>query len=115
MVEPARRAAIESVSRSIPQSAAPRFRACKALQELARATGRLREDYWTDKVIALEILRREDCATWLGSTVAQAKELLETYPHTRMVTHPVGPYVNDLELDEPRLIQRAPEDPAHSS
>ncbi len=54
MVEPAPRAAIESVSRSIPQSAAPRFRACKALQELARATGRLREDYWTGKVIALE-------------------------------------------------------------
>jgi hypothetical protein len=23
-----------------------------------------------------------------------------------MITHPVGPYVNDLELDEPRLIQR---------
>ena len=94
---------------------------CSALPRLqgvagaSRATCRLREDYWTDKVIALEILRREDCATWLGSTVAQAKELLETYPHTRMVTHPVGPYVNDLELDEPRLIQRAPEDPAHSS
>ncbi len=52
MVEPAPRAAIESVSRSIPQSAAPRFRACKALQELARATGRLREDYWTGKVTA---------------------------------------------------------------
>jgi putative SOS response-associated peptidase YedK len=70
-------------------------------------------DNTTDQMPA--ILRREDCATWLGSTVAQAKELLETYPHTRMVTHPVGPYVNDLELDEPRLIQRAPEDPAHGS
>jgi len=55
VVEPAPRAAIESVSRSIPQSAAPRFRACKALQELARANGRLREDYWTGKVIALEL------------------------------------------------------------
>jgi len=53
------------------------------------------------------ILRREDYDTWLGSTVAKAKELLDTYPHTRMVTHPVGPYVNDLKLDEPRLIQRA--------
>jgi putative SOS response-associated peptidase YedK len=52
------------------------------------------------------ILRREDYATWLGSTVVQAKALLATYPQTRMVTHPVGPYVNDLELDEPRLIQR---------
>jgi putative SOS response-associated peptidase YedK len=70
-------------------------------------------DNTTDQMPA--ILRREDCATWLGSTVAQAKEVLETYPHTRMVTHPVGPYVNDLELDEPRLIQRAPEDPAHGS
>jgi putative SOS response-associated peptidase YedK len=67
----------------------------------------------TDQMPA--ILRREDCATWLGSTAAQARELLETFPHTRMVTHPVGPYVNDLELDEPRLIQRAPEDPAHGS
>ena len=54
------------------------------------------------------ILRREDYAAWLGSTVAQAKGLLVTYPQTRMVTHPVGPYVNDLELDEPRLIQRLP-------
>ena len=52
------------------------------------------------------ILRREDYATWLGSKVAQAKTLLATYPQTRMVTHPVGPYVNDLELDEPQLIQR---------
>jgi len=25
-----------------------------------------------------------------------------------MVTHPVGPYVNDLERDEPQLIQRVP-------
>jgi putative SOS response-associated peptidase YedK len=52
------------------------------------------------------ILRREDYSAWLGATVAQANELLETYPRTRMVTHPVGPYVNDLERDEPRLIQR---------
>jgi putative SOS response-associated peptidase YedK len=67
-------------------------------------------DSTTDQMPA--ILRREDYETWLGSTVAQAKELLETYPQTRMVTHPVGPYVNDLKLDEPRLIQRAPQDPA---
>lgn len=52
------------------------------------------------------ILRRADYATWLASTVTQARELLATYPQTAMVTHPVGPYVNDLELDEPRLIQR---------
>jgi len=56
------------------------------------------------------ILRREDYDAWLGSTVAKAKDLLDTYPHTRMVTHPVGPYVNDLKLDEPRLIQRASPD-----
>lgn len=54
------------------------------------------------------ILRREDYISWLGTTVTQASELLKTYPQTRMVTHPVGPYVNDLERDEPRLIQRAP-------
>jgi hypothetical protein len=57
---------------------------------------------------------RRSLRLW-GWTVAQAKEPLETYPHTRMVTHPVGPYVNDLELDEPWLIQRALEDPAHGS
>ena len=67
-------------------------------------------DNTTDQMPA--ILRREDYAAWLGSTVAQSRELLETYPQTRMVTHPVGPYVNDLELDEPRLIQRASEVPA---
>jgi putative SOS response-associated peptidase YedK len=66
-------------------------------------------DSATDQMPA--ILQREDYDTWLGSTVAQAKEVLETYPQSRMVTHPVGPYVNDLELDEPRLIQRASENP----
>lgn len=54
------------------------------------------------------ILSRDDYATWLGSKVARAQELLATYPQVRMVTHPVGPYVNDLALDEPRLIQRLP-------
>lgn len=63
-------------------------------------------DSTTDQMPA--ILRREDYAPWLGSNVSQAKELLVTYPAIRMVTHPVGPYVNDLELDEPRLIQRLP-------
>ena len=58
----------------------------------------------TDQMPA--ILRREDYGGWLGATVAQAKELLDTYPRTRMVTHPVGPFVNHLEFDEPRLIQR---------
>jgi putative SOS response-associated peptidase YedK len=53
------------------------------------------------------ILRPEDYDPWLRSSVAQSKALLDTYPHHRMVTHPVGPYVNHLEFDEPRLIQRA--------
>jgi putative SOS response-associated peptidase YedK len=53
------------------------------------------------------ILQPEDYDPWLRSSVAQSKELLDTYPHHRMVTHPVGPYVNHLEFDEPRLIQRA--------
>jgi len=63
-------------------------------------------DSRTDQMPA--ILGRDDYATWLGSKVARAQELLATYPQVRMVTHPVGPYVNDLELDEPRLIQRLP-------
>jgi len=57
------------------------------------------------------ILRREDYDTWLRSRVAEASGLLETYPQTRMVSHPVAPYVNHLEFDEPRLIQRAPQEP----
>ena len=60
----------------------------------------------------LAILRREDYGAWLESTVAQAKELLDTYPRARMVSYPVGPYVNDPELDDPRLIQRTPDDPS---
>jgi putative SOS response-associated peptidase YedK len=58
------------------------------------------------------ILRRDGYDAWLGSSVSLAKELLESHPQTRMVTHPVGPFVNDLELDEPRLIQRARQGPA---
>jgi len=54
------------------------------------------------------ILRREDYDTWLRSRVADARELLATYPQTGMVCHPVGPYVNDLELDGPELIRRVP-------
>jgi putative SOS response-associated peptidase YedK len=61
-------------------------------------------DNGTDQMPA--ILRREDYQTWLGATVTQANALLQTYPPAQMVTHPVGPYVNDLERDEPRLIQR---------
>ena len=58
------------------------------------------------------ILRREDYDTWLRSSVAKASGLLETYPQTRMVSHPVAPHVNCLEFDEPWLIQPATQDPA---
>ena len=51
------------------------------------------------------ILRSEDYGAWLSSRVDQAKELLRPYPQTRMVCHPVAPYVNHLEFDEPRLIR----------
>jgi putative SOS response-associated peptidase YedK len=53
------------------------------------------------------ILRRQDYNTWLQSSVSEAAGLLETYPETAMVTHPVAPYVNHLEFDEPRLIHPA--------
>ncbi len=57
------------------------------------------------------ILRREDYDTWLRSSVPEASALLQTYPQTRMVSHAVAPHVNDLEFDEPWLIQPAPQDP----
>src|SRR6202047_1571407 len=57
------------------------------------------------------ILRREDYDTWLRSSVPEASALLQTYPQTRMVSHAVAPHVNDLECDEPWLIQPAPQDP----
>ena len=53
------------------------------------------------------ILRSEDYGAWLSSGLDQANELLRPYPLTRMVCHPVAPYVNDLELDEPSLIRPA--------
>jgi putative SOS response-associated peptidase YedK len=53
------------------------------------------------------ILRREDYNTWLKSSVTEAAGLLETYPENSMVSHPVAPYVNHLEYDEPRLIHPA--------
>ncbi len=53
------------------------------------------------------ILRSEDYNAWLSSSVGQASELLRPYPQSRMVCHPVAPYVNHLEFDEPRLIRPA--------
>jgi putative SOS response-associated peptidase YedK len=57
------------------------------------------------------ILRREDYDIWLRSSVAEAGGLLETYPQTRMVSHPVAPHVNRLQFDEPWLIRPALQDP----
>jgi putative SOS response-associated peptidase YedK len=53
------------------------------------------------------ILRTEDYAAWLSASVSSASELLQSYPQARMVCHPVGPYVNYLEFDEPGLIRPA--------
>ncbi len=62
-------------------------------------------DDTTDQMPA--ILRRQYYDTWLRSSVSEAAELLETYPEERMASHPVAPYVNDLQFDEPRLISPA--------
>ena len=51
------------------------------------------------------ILRSQDYDAWLSSSVDQAKGLLAPYPHTQMVCHPVAPYVNHLEFDDPKLIR----------
>ncbi len=59
------------------------------------------------------ILRREDYATWLRASVTEADRLLETYSESRMASHPVAPFVNHLQFDEPQLIYPAAQDPAH--
>lgn len=66
------------------------------LAEINPATGRMPA-----------ILASEDYNAWLSAGVGQADELLRTYPDSRMVCHPVAPYVNHLEFDEPRLIRPA--------
>jgi len=53
------------------------------------------------------ILRAEDYGVWLTCGVTQAQGLLRPYAHTRMLCHPVAPYVNHLQYDEPRLIKPA--------
>lgn len=53
------------------------------------------------------ILRRKDYSTWLNSKVTQAQALLQPYPQTQMVCHPVGPRINHPEFDEPDLIKPA--------
>lgn len=57
------------------------------------------------------ILRRESYDTWLRSNVTEASGLLETYPQTGMVSHPVAPHVNHLGFDEPWLIRPVLRDP----
>jgi putative SOS response-associated peptidase YedK len=59
----------------------------------------------------LGILQREDYDVWLSGTLAQARQLLRTYPASAMVSHPVAPYVNSLEYDEPILIKPVTPDP----
>ena len=54
------------------------------------------------------ILRPEEYDAWLSSKAGEANELLAQYPQTGMVCHPVAPYVNHLEFDEPRLIRPIP-------
>ena len=53
------------------------------------------------------ILRSQDYNAWLSSGAGEVHELLQPYPHTQMVCHPVAPYVNHLEFDEPSLIRPA--------
>jgi putative SOS response-associated peptidase YedK len=53
------------------------------------------------------ILRSEDYEAWLSASAHEANELLRPYPQTRMVCHPVAPYVNHLQFDEPSLIRPA--------
>lgn len=59
------------------------------------------------------ILRRRDYDTWLRANVSDAYTLLGTAPDARMTTHPVAPFVNHLQFDEPRLIQSTAQDSAH--
>jgi putative SOS response-associated peptidase YedK len=66
------------------------------LAEIDNATGRMPA-----------ILHRKDYGTWLSASVPRATELLEPYARSQMVCHPVAPYVNHLEFDEPRLITPA--------
>ncbi|HEY2200561.1 MAG TPA: SOS response-associated peptidase family protein [Solirubrobacteraceae bacterium] len=66
------------------------------LAEISSATGQMPA-----------ILPLDDYNAWLSSSVSQALELLQPYPQSQMVCHPVAPYVNHLEFDEPRLIRPA--------
>jgi putative SOS response-associated peptidase YedK len=51
------------------------------------------------------ILHRDAYQTWLNGRPAQARDVLQSYPPERMLTHAVGPHVNFLEYDDPSLIR----------
>lgn len=51
------------------------------------------------------ILSRETYEKWLGGTPMDARDLLQTYPASRMVGHPVSPRVNLLKYDDASLIR----------
>jgi putative SOS response-associated peptidase YedK len=53
------------------------------------------------------ILTREHYESWLSGTPDEARELLKTYPSSRMVSHAVSPRVNFLKYDDPSLIRPA--------
>jgi putative SOS response-associated peptidase YedK len=53
------------------------------------------------------VLRSEDYDAWLSASTDQVSRLLRPYPHNQMVCHPVAPYVNHLQFDEPSLIMPA--------
>jgi len=53
------------------------------------------------------ILARDSYQTWLTASPADARALLQTFPATQMVCHPVSPRVNLLKYDDPGLIRPA--------
>jgi putative SOS response-associated peptidase YedK len=53
------------------------------------------------------ILHPDDYALWLTANVSQAQALLQPYPQSQMLCHPVGPHVNHPEFDGPTLIEPA--------
>jgi putative SOS response-associated peptidase YedK len=57
------------------------------------------------------ILRREDEDRWVSSEALSAADLnaiLAPYPHGGMEAYPVSPLVNNLNVDDERLIQPLP-------
>jgi putative SOS response-associated peptidase YedK len=53
------------------------------------------------------ILTRESYECWLTAAPEEARALLNTYPSTHMLSHPVSPRVNVLKYDDPALIRPA--------